>query len=616
MPTKRETLTVRGAIASGSSMLLTATFLFSIAINLLALTAPLYMLQVYDRVLTSSSVETLVFLSLIAAAALLAFALLEGVRSRLLFRIGARFYDSMTETLLRRSIYMSAIPAAQGLPPSDRDVDQVRAFIGGAPVTAFLDFPWIFIFLGVLYALHPWFFYAALIAGILLMILAFISELATRGSVGKAAGAAQVALMFLSSGRRNAELVEGMGMHDALKRRWQEAHNEALSCQISAQDRESQIGGLSKFIRLTTQSAMLGLGAWLVILGQATPGVMIAASILSARALAPIDIAIGSWKTFVGARGAARRLNDFLAGSGDRPEAQELPPPKGLVEVENVTLFLPNSSDPILRDISLKVEPGQALAIIGPSAAGKSSLLRLVAGVWRPTRGAVRLDGGMTFNWPRSQFGRHVGMLPQEVALFNGTVADNIARMQQPDAQAVVAAARSAGVHEMILRLPMGYETPVGDQGVRLSGGQRQRIGLARALYGNPSLLLLDEPNSHLDQAGEEALATCIAEFVGAGRSVFIVAHRPSVLAVVTHIAVLRDGQVTDIGLREEVLARMRAKGPAPVAATVAASSQPGVSAGSMGTGLPPFILTGGRIQQPRLRPVVTKTTAPDEDAK
>lgn len=593
MSATQENVTVRSTIIHGSGLVLLATLLFSIGINLLALTAPLYMLQVYDRVLSSSSVETLLYLSLIAAVALLAFGLLEGVRTRLLGRIGARFFDSMSEILLRRGIYMAAIPAALGRPASERDVDQVRAFIGGAPVTAFLDFPWIFIFLGVLYALHPWFFIATFCAAIVLLLMAVISEFSTRGRVGKAAGASQIAQMFLSSSRNNAELVEGMGMRAALERRWREAHDDALSGQISAQDRESQIGSISKFIRLATQSAMLGLGAYLVILGQATPGVMIAASILAARALAPIDIAIGSWKTFVGARGAKHRLDTFLQTSADRVESQELPPATGKVDIENATLYLPNSPDPVLRNVSLKVRPGQALAIIGPSAAGKSSILRLVAGVWRPTQGAVRLDDAMCFAWPRAQFGQYVGFLPQEVTLFNGTVAENIARMGEPDASAVVEAARKAGVHELILRLPMGYETPVGDQGVKLSGGQRQRIGLARALYGNPPLVLLDEPNSHLDKEGEEALARCISDLVRSDHSVIIVAHRPSVLAAVTHVAVLRDGQIADIGKRDEVLARMKGETP------VAPAARQEVTLGSI----------GGGVQATKLRPVVVKST-------
>lgn len=591
MAMSRDNSTVGGIIASGSSALLLATFLFSIGINMLALTAPMYMLQVYDRVLASSSVETLVFLSLIAAGALLTFALLEGVRTRLLGRIGARFHDSMMTLMLRRSIFMSAVPAARGRPPSDQDINQVRQFIGGAPVTAFLDFPWIFIFLGVLYMLHPWFFYAAVCAAVFLLFLALASELSTRGRVGKAAGAAHVARMFLSSGRRNAELVEGMGMRAALEQRWRVAQDEAISSQISAQDRESQVGGISKFIRLATQSAMLGLGAFLVIRGEATPGVMIAASILSARALAPIDIAIGSWKTFVGARGSAKRLNAFLADSTERPESQELPRPTGLVEIEAATLYLPNSPDPVLRSISFKVEPGQALAIIGPSAAGKSSLLRLIAGIWRPNMGAVRLDGATTFTWPRHQFGQFVGVLPQDVALFNGTVAENIARMQEPDVEEVVRAAKQARVHDLILRLPMGYETPVGDQGVKLSGGQLQRIGLARALYGNPVLVLLDEPNSHLDEAGEEALGHCIRDLIHFKRSVIIVAHRPSVLNAVTHVALLQEGRVADIGPRDEVLARMRGETPLPSIATQ------DVTASRRASGM-----------QSRLRPVVVKS--------
>lgn len=609
-PSSSPVSSVRGLIFSDSSSLILATFLFSIAINVLALTAPMYMLQVYDRVLASSSVETLIFLSLIAAAALMTFALLEGVRTRILGRVGARFHDKAMSVLLNRSIFMAAIPAALGRPASESDVNHVRAFIGGAPVTAFLDFPWIFIFLGVLYVLHPWFFFAALGAAIFLLILALVSEVSTRSIVGKAAGAAQVAQMFLTSGRQNAELVESMGMRGAIEMRWRQAHDEAIESQLVAQDRESQVSGLSKFTRLATQSAMLGLGAYLVIMGQATPGVMIAASILSARALAPIDIAIGSWKTFVGARGAAKRLNTFLATSGERPDAQEMPPAKGIVEVEAATLYLPNSPDPVLRGVSFKVEPGQAVAIIGPSAAGKSSLLRLISGVWRPTQGAVRLDGASTFTWARAQFGSVVGVLPQDVTLFSGTVAENIARMQEPDAQAVVDAAQKAGVHDLILRLPKGYETPVGEQGVKLSGGQLQRIGLARALYGNPVLVLLDEPNSHLDEAGEEALSRCISGLIAANRSVVIVAHRPSVLAVATHVALLRDGQLADFGKRDEVLARMRVASPNPAPAPVIPQQE--VSVGNVQAPTMPYVLHGGLQPKQKLRPMVVKRTEPE----
>jgi len=559
MTHSRNAISVRKIILKRASSLVLAALVFSVGINLLALTAPLYMLQVYDRVLASASVETLIYLSLIAAAALLAFALLEGVRTRILARVGARFHDVSSTLLLRRGIFMSTVPAAAGRVPSDRDVEQVRAFIGGAPITAFLDFPWIFIFLFILYVLHPWFFYAACVAALILVLLAVASELLTRGRVGKFAAASQLAQMYASSGRRHAELVEGMGMRSALEKRWRSAHEDAVESQLSAQDRESRIGGISKFIRLATQSSMLGLGAYLVILGDATPGVMIAASILAARALAPIDIAVGSWKTFVGARGAANRINAFLAASGERAESQELPPPKGFVDVQSASLYLPSSPDPVVNSVSLKVEPGQALAIIGPSAAGKSSLLRMMAGIWRPTRGAVRLDGAMAFSWPREQIGDAVGILPQEVVLFNGTVAENIARMKEPDARKVVEAAKKAGVHELVLRLPQGYETVVGEQGVSLSGGQRQRIGLARALYGSPSLLLLDEPNSHLDEAGETALAACISDFLTDLRTVVIVAHRPSVLKVATHVALMKEGRLDDFGPRDEVLGRLQA---------------------------------------------------------
>lgn len=553
-PSPKSTMTVILRCGAG---ILTGTFFFSVAINVLALTAPLYMLQVYDRVLGSASLETLVYLSIFAASALLVFSLLEGVRSRLLSRLGTRFFDDMSERLLRGQVFMNSLPATTGAPPSSRDVDQVRAFVGGPPVTAFLDFPWIFIFFGVLWLLHPWFFFAALIASLLLITLAIVSEFSTRRKVAEAASSSQMARNVVSSATRNAEVIEALGMQPQMERRWRELHDDGMGAQIVAQDRESKIGAISKFIRLATQSAMLGLGAYLVLLNEATPGVMIAASILSARALAPIDLAVGSWKTFVAARGSAKRLTNFLVGAVARRESQRLPVPKGLVSVENASLYLPSNTEPVLSGISLTVEPGQALALIGPSAAGKSSLLRMIAGVWQPSGGHVRLDGATTFNWPRDQFGQFVGYLPQDIELLGGTVAENIARMQEPDSALVIEAAQRANAHEMILALPMGYETPVGERGIRLSGGQRQRIGLARAVFGNPMLLLLDEPNSNLDAAGEAALSQCIQSFIEEKRTVIVASHRSSILSVVTHAAFLSYGRIMDCGPKDEVLSRL-----------------------------------------------------------
>jgi ATP-binding cassette subfamily C protein EexD len=550
--------TMAVVLRSGTGIL-TGTFFFSVAINLLALTAPLYMLQVYDRVLGSASVETLIYLSIFAGTALLVFSLLEGVRTRLLGRLGARYFDDMSERLLRGQVFMNSMPATTGAPPSSRDVDQVRAFVGGPPITAFLDFPWIFIFFGVLWLLHPWFFFAALIASLFLIVLAVVSEFSTRRKVAEAAGASQMARNVIDSATRNAEVIEALGMQPQMEKRWRELHNAGLGNQIVAQDRESKIGSISKFIRLATQSAMLGLGAYLVLMNEATPGVMIAASILSARALAPIDLAVGSWKTFVGARGSAKRLTGFLHNAVARRESQPLPAPAGSVSIDNASLYLPSSTEPVLSGVTLTVEPGQALALIGPSAAGKSSLLRMIAGVWQPSGGHVRLDGATTFNWPRDQFGKFVGYLPQDIELLAGTVAENIARMQEPDPEMVVEAAKRANAHDMILALPMGYETPVGERGVRLSGGQRQRIGLARAVFGNPVLLLLDEPNSNLDSAGEVALSECIRQFIAENKTVIVASHRSSILGTVTHAALLNQGRVVDSGPKDMVLARLAA---------------------------------------------------------
>ncbi|MFP4125559.1 MAG: type I secretion system permease/ATPase [Alphaproteobacteria bacterium] len=545
--------------------LLAAAVLFSIAINVLALTAPLYMLQLYDRVLASRSLETLLYLSVIAAAALATFATLDGVRHRLLARVGARFEDAMGGLVFRRAMFMGAATGSLA-PASAREIEQVRLFIGGTPITAFLDFPWIFIFLAVLYALHPWFFLVAVAAAAVLLVLALVSEIATRGAVGRQFAAEREARELATTARRNAEAVEAMGMGANVFARWYRAQDAALGAQVSARDRESRIGAVSKFVRLVTQSAMLGVGAYLVLMDQATPGVMIAASVLAARALAPIDVAVGSWKSFVAARRAAGKLGEFLRTTQDRRESLALPAPAGRVAVERVVLHLPAHFDPVLEQISFKVEPGQTLAIVGPSAAGKSSLLRVIAGIWRPTAGSARLDGAETFNWPRSQFARHVGFLPQDVDLFDGTVAENIARLGEPDGDAVVEAAQRAQAHELILSLPMGYETRIGANGVRLSAGQRQRIGFARALFGAPALVLLDEPNSHLDQDGDEALAAAIRRLNDEKRTVIVVAHRPSVLQVATHILVLKQGRIADFGKRTEVMMRLRRARPEPAA--------------------------------------------------
>ncbi|MGD1877678.1 MAG: type I secretion system permease/ATPase [Kiloniellaceae bacterium] len=550
---------------------------FSFFINLLMLTGPLYMMQVYDRVLTSGSPHTLAMLTVVAVGMIMTSALLELVRSRIFVRIGSRLDRRLNarrfEGLLRQRLQQAEGAEVQPL----RDLETLRGFLTGNGLISFFDAPWTPLFLAIIFVLHPLLGLVALTGGVVLFALAVLSELATRGPLRDASRESSAAHGFTDNTLRNAEVIEAMGMLPGLQRRWLVRHQSALAAQAKASDRGGMLTAGAKFVRPVLQVAILGTGAYLALQQAISPGVMIAASIIMGRALAPVEGAIGNWRGFIMARNAKGRLSAFF----DKDEAPSpglpLPRPKGAISVERLVAAPPGLSKPVLKGISFALEAGESLGIIGPSAAGKSTLARLLVGVWAPAAGNVRLDGADISDWNHIELGPSLGYLPQDVELFAGTVADNIARFAEPDPEAIVRAAQHAGVHEMILHLPDGYDSLIGNGGAALSGGQRQRIGLARALYGDPALVVLDEPNSNLVGEGEEALRRAGLHLKKRGATVGVVAHRPSVLGGLDKVLVLRDGLIEHFGPSAEVLpkvtravAKPQAGGPAPQAGSPA----------------------------------------------
>lgn len=526
---------------------------FSLAINLLYLASPLYMLQIYDRVVTSGSETTLVMLTIVLLAAFLALAGLDLMRARILTRASVRLDRLISARIVAASVETSSSGASQSQPI--RDFDTFRQVITGSGIHALFDLPWSPIYIGIIFLLHPWLGFFALGSSLLLVAMAVINEYLVRWPLKQANDLATANYNFTEMSLRNSEVIRAMGMVDGLLRRWGRDRNLALRRQAEASDRAALMSGAIRFLRLTMQSLILGLGAYLVIERQTTAGSMFAASLLLGRGLQPVEQIVGLWRSLILARAALARVRKLVDGKAENERSFNLPKPTGKISVEQVSYAIPNPQKVLLREVSFQLEAGEALGIVGPSGAGKSTLARHLAGIMQPSRGTVRLDGADLSHWGRDALGDHIGYLPQDIELFSDTVAANIGRFKTNVDQEVIEAARLAGVHDMIIRLPQGYETQIGEGGAVLSGGYRQRIALARAVFGTPNLIVLDEPSSNLDADGDRALSDCAIELKRRGSTVIIVSHRPSTLANVDKILLLRDGGVEAFGMRNEIVA-------------------------------------------------------------
>jgi ATP-binding cassette subfamily C protein len=547
--------------------LLAGLVALSAGTNILYLTGSFFMLEVYDRVIPSHSVPTLVALCVIAGVLYVFQGLFDVLRGRVLHRVGtglnARLGPAVFDAVAR--LPLNRERGGDTLSPL-RDLDQVRAFVASGGPATFFDLPWIPLYLVICFAFHPLIGVTALAGAVVLFGLALMSELGARRPAKAVAEEAGARFALVASVARNAEATRALGMNGFLRSVF-DGRNEAFGLrQQEAADLVSTLGGISKVVRLALQSGVLAIGALLVIEGSATAGIIIASSIVTARALSPVEQAIAHWKGFVAARQAWGRLTDLLASAPEAEPKMQLPAPKAVLTVTGLTGAPPGSPIAVVQDATFTLKAGQALGVIGPSGSGKSSLARLLAGVWKPARGTVRLDGAALDQWDPDQLGRHLGYLPQDVELFSGSVVRNIARFDpQGRAETALAAARAAGVHEMILRLPDGYSTAIGEGGARLSAGQRQRVALARALYGDPFLVVLDEPNSNLDAEGDEALTAAILGIRGRGGIAVVVAHRPSALAGCDLVAVMREGRIVAFGPKDEVLNAVLREPPAPM---------------------------------------------------
>jgi PrtD family type I secretion system ABC transporter len=540
-----------------------AAGLFSLGVNLLMLTVPLYMLQIFDRVLMSRSLDTLLLLTIVALVALLTLALLDLVRSSLFVRLGHWMEHKLSGYMLGGAV-TTVLKSGYASVQSLRDLSTVRTFLSGPGMVPLLDIPWTPIFLAVIFMLHPMLGWIALGGALVLVTLAMSNELVTRRILLSATNASIEATQAAEAAVQNADVIEAMGMLPALVGRWHRESSEALNLQRRAAGRNSAISAFSKFLRLALQLSVLGTGAFFVIAGELTGGGMIAASILMGRALAPIDMVIGAWRSAVSAYGAYQRVKQQLARAPVNRQALSLPAPMGQLVADNVTFLYAGQSEPVLKNVSFALEPGESLGIVGPAAAGKTTLARLIVGNLEAKLGHIRLDGADVSQWPPEDRGQYLGYLPQDVELFSGTVRENISRMGTGDT-GVIPAARLVGAHEIILGLPAGYETNIGRSGTALSGGQRQLIALARAVYGEPRLIVLDEPYANLDHGAEEDLIKALQDLKARGATVIVIAHRPNILQQVDKMLVLRHGQVHGFGDRSEVLPKMIAPAPAAV---------------------------------------------------
>ena len=531
---------------------------FSAIINLLALTPSLYMLQVYDRVLASRNEITLLMLTLLMLGAFLFIAALEVVRSFVLVRVGAKF-----DMMLNKRIYTAAFEqnlkqAGGNAGQSLNDLTSLRQFLTGNALFAFFDAPWFPIYLFVIFMFEPSLGWFALSGTLILVVLAIVNERVTRAPLSEANSMAVSASTMATNNLRNAEVIESMGMLPNLMGRWFKTHGKFLTLQADASQKAGAISAITKFFQTALQSLVLGFGALLVLENKITPGMMIAASILVGRTLAPVQQVIGVWKSWSSTRSAHERLTKLLESNPARPSGMELPKPKGALTIEGVTAAPPGVNTPIVRNLNFGINPGDVLGVIGPSGSGKSTLARLLVGVWPSMMGKVRLDGADIYQWNKAELGPSIGYLPQDIELFSGTVSENIARFGEVDAEKVVTAAKRAGVHDMILRLPKGYDTQLADGGGGLSGGQKQRLGLARAMYDDPALLVLDEPNSNLDDVGEQGLINAVMDLRKRGKTIILITHRSTILGATNKLLVMKDGLVQAFGPTQQVMAAIQ----------------------------------------------------------
>lgn len=557
------------ALEACRSSFLAAGF-FSLFINILLLAPSFYMLEVYDRVVSSRSVTTLLMLTILISVLMATYGALEWIRSRIMVRISTKLDLLLGERVLGASFKQSLYTGSTGTSAQPMgDLTGLRQFLTGSGVFAFFDAPWMPIYIGIMFFFHPWFGMLTVVGALVATALAFANERATAKRLSEANKENSAALSLVGMALRNSEVLSAMGMLPNLTKKWKVRNYKTLALQGRASEMGGAISNISRTWRILLQSFVLGLGAYLVINNEITPGLMTAASLLIGRALAPIDQMIANWKGFVNARGQYARLNEVLKQIPAEPERMSLPAPTGDLSVEQLVVTPPGAHLPVLKGISFRAPPGASVGVLGASAAGKSTLARALLGIWPAQSGKVRLDGADMFHLDRAAVGPYLGYLPQDIELFEGSIGDNIARFGEVDAAKVVEAAQIAGVHEMILRLPQGYDTVIGAHGGALSGGQRQRIGLARAIYGDPKLVILDEPNSNLDDVGERALGEALIKLKQKGTTLFIITHRVSALAYVDNLLVLSEGQIVMSGARDQVLAQLKAQqsgGPQPVA--------------------------------------------------
>ena len=531
---------------------------FSAAANVLLLVAPVYMLQIYDRVLPSASHATLIALTGVAVFLLSCFGLLDWVRQRLMTRVALTLHDGAVDAVLAGTYHASLRRARQSGGQPVRDLTTVRQFLNTPSTLAFFDAPWAPVFLTVIFLIHPWLGVLALCSTVTLLLLGMLTETRSRGPYRTAGEQAADAQRFAENGLRHADVLAAMGMYGAFRRRWHRRHDKSVAAYAEGGARLSALLATTKTVRQTVQVGTLGLGAWLVLAQEITPGMMIAASIILSRALAPIEQGIAAWRGCVTARTAWDRLHTLIHRTPPLEEqGTTLPRPTGLVQVEGVIAVPPGANRPVLHDVSFTLRPGTVTAVVGPSGSGKSTLARVLVGVWPAQAGQVRLDGAAIGEWPAERRLQHVGYLPQEVELFEGSLAENVARLGEPDDAAVLAAARLAHCHDVLMRLPEHYDTAIAEGGANLSAGQRQRVGLARAVYGDPVFVVLDEPDANLDAEGEAALLKTLQALAQRKATVVVVTHTPRLLRGVEQVVVLQEGRVVDGGPREAVLQRL-----------------------------------------------------------